>query len=84
VTTVAATFLKAANFVFNEAPTGSINGSNTTFTLANTPTSSTISLYQNGIRLKPGAGNDYTVSGATITMITAPMTGDYLSADYMK
>lgn len=76
--------LATSNFVTEETPSGSINGSNTAFTLANTPTAGTLKLYLNGLRLKSGAGNDYTLSTATITMTTAPVSGDVLLADYMK
>lgn len=76
--------LQSANFVDAETPSGSINGSNTAFTLANTPTSGTLKLYLNGIRLVVGAGNDYTLTGAAITMTTAPVTGDSLVAEYRK
>ena len=76
--------LSTSNFVTEETPSGSINGSNTAFTLANTPTAGTLKLYLNGLRLKSGAGNDYTLSTATITMTTAPVSGDVLLADYMK
>jgi hypothetical protein len=38
-------------------------------------------LYKNGIRLKAG-GADYTLSGNTITFVTAPATGAVLLADY--
>jgi hypothetical protein len=76
--------LSPTNFVIEETPSGSINGSNTTFTLANTPTSGTVKLYLNGVRQKSGAGNDYTISTNTITMTTAPVSGDVLLADYMK
>lgn len=73
-------------FVANEAPTGSINGSNTSFTLAHTPVSSDsvskINLFLDGVMLVPGSGNDYTISGTTITMITVPQTGDNLVASY--
>ena len=76
--------LSTTNFVTEETPSGSINGSNVTFTLANTPTAGTLKLYLNGVRQKSGAGNDYTISTNTITMTTAPVTGDVLIADYMK
>ena len=82
--TLAATVLKTTNLVFNEVPTGTINGSNTAFTLANIPASGTVTLYLNGVRLQPGAGNDYTLSTNTITMLYAPATGDQLLADYRK
>ena len=76
--------LSPTNFVTEETPSGSINGSNTAFTLANTPTAGTVKLYLNGVRQKSGAGNDYTISTNTITMTTAPVSGDVLIADYMK
>jgi len=76
--------LSPSNFVTEETPSGTINGSNTTFTLANTPTSGTVKLYLNGVRQKSGAGNDYTISTNTITMTTAPVSGDVLLVDYMK
>ena len=76
--------LSPTNFVTEETPSGSINGSNTSFTIANTPTAGTVKLYLNGVRQKSGAGNDYTISTNTITMTTAPVSGDVLIADYMK
>jgi hypothetical protein len=80
----AAGTLSTANFVDRETPTGTVNGSNTTFTLANTPTAGTESVYLNGLLQEPGAGNDYTISGATITYLTAPVTGDKIRVSYRK
>lgn len=73
------------NFVSNEVPSGTINGSNDTFTLATTPDSGSLELYKNGIRQSPGAGNDYTLSTDTITFLSGniPETGDALLADYI-
>lgn len=68
--------------VIGETPGGTVNGSNATFTLANTPVAGSEALHLNGIRLKSGAGNDYTISTLTITMLTVPVTGDVLLADY--
>jgi phage-related tail fiber protein len=82
--TLAATVLKQASIVTNETPSGLVNGANTSYSLANTPVSGTERVYLNGIRLEPGAGNDYTISTATITMLTAPATGDKLRVDYFK
>lgn len=73
-----------ANFVDNEVPSGAINGSNVTYTLANTPVSGSVHLYINGVRAKVGSGNDYTISSATITMEYALATGETLLADYRK
>lgn len=76
--------LSPSNFVTEETPSGTINGSNVTFTLANTPTAGTLKLFLNGVRQKSGAGNDYTITTNTISMTTAPISGDVLIADYMK
>ncbi len=74
------------NFVFNEVPSGTINGTNPTFTLANTPVAGTLSLYANGVRQLVGTGNDYTISGNTITFLSGaiPVTGDQILADYIR
>lgn len=76
--------VSTSNFVFNETPSGTLNGVNTAYTLAYTPTANTLQLFQNGIRLKSGAGNDYTITTNTITMTTAPVSTDVLICDYMK
>lgn len=73
-----------SNFVDRETPSGSINGSNSTFNLANTPVAGSEHLYLNGILQQPGASNDYTISGGTITMNTAPISGDVLLVSYRK
>jgi hypothetical protein len=74
--------LTTSNFVFNEAPSGSINSTNVTYTLANTPTSGTVVLYENG--LQQVSGTDYTISGTTITYLFPPQTGYVLKANYLK
>jgi phage-related tail fiber protein len=74
----------ANNRVTREAPAGVKNGSNTTFTLAFTPTSGTEEVFLNGVLQEPGAGNDYTISGGTITMLTAPASDDKLVVCYFK
>lgn len=70
-------------FSDNETPAGTINGSNRTFTLANTPSpSGSLALFRNGLRMAPGV--DYTLSGSTMTFFVAstPQTGDQLTASY--
>lgn len=68
----------ALNFAFDETPTGALTG--TSFTLAHTPSpSGSLILMKNGLIVSPG-GVDYTISGATITMGTAPGTGNPLIA----
>lgn len=71
--------------ITQETPTGSCNGSNTSFTLAHTPgVSLTLTLYLDGVALLPGSGNDYTISSATITLGSACSTGQQLLAVYSK
>lgn len=62
------------NFADAETPGGTINGSNTAFTLAFAPSpAASLQLFLNGQLLKPG-GVDYTLSGLNITMVTAPVS----------
>lgn len=77
-------YVNNANFIVRETPSGSVNGANTSYTLANTPTAGTEQVYLNGLLQEPGAGNDYTISGGTITYLTAPVTGDRIRVSYMK
>lgn len=81
-----ATFLLVANYVTRESPTGTIDGSNTIFTLAATPVAGTEHVYVNGILQNSGTGNDYTISGATITFLAGaiPQTGDVIRVSYLK
>lgn len=79
-------FVSADLQVVNETPGGTMDGVNTTFTLANTPSSGTVAFYYNGQRLKynSGSGGDFTVSGTNVTLTTAPIVGDTLIVDYRK
>jgi hypothetical protein len=77
-------YQKQANIVTRETPGGTINGTNTAFTLAVAPVAGTEQLFLNGILQEPGAGNDYTISGVNITMLAAPVTGDRLKVNYLK
>jgi hypothetical protein len=69
-------------FADGEVPTGTINGANTSFTLAHTPNpAGSLELIKNGQTLVPG-GADFSLATATITMTTAPATGDILVSYY--
>lgn len=74
--------LTNSNFADKESPSGSINGSNTAFTLTNSPVAGSEHVYLNGLLQLSGGGNDYTISGANITMTTAPLTGETLKVSY--
>jgi uncharacterized protein YoxC len=74
----------AASFNDAELPSGTINGTNLTFTLAATPNpTASLTLFKNGVLLTQGA--DYVLSGATVTFANttvAPQVGDSLTASY--
>lgn len=71
----------AANFADDETPSGLVNTSNVTFTLAHTPNpSASLLFFINGIQQI--VGTDFTLSTATITMSSAPSTGAILRAFY--
>ena len=79
-----ATPVGAGTQVFNEVPTGDLDGVDATYTLANTPTAATLVVYKNGMRQNVGAGLDYTIATNVITFEAGnlPQTGDVVLADY--
>jgi hypothetical protein len=73
----------SGTFVDAEFPSGTINGTNTIFTLANVPAPSTsLALFRNGLLLDQG--NDYTLASNTITFLAGavPQPTDVLLASY--
>ena len=73
-----------SDYVVQETVTGTLNGSNKTFTLDDTPRSGTVTLILNGVIQAEGASKDYTISSQTITMNFAPESDDTLVASYIK
>ena len=70
-------------FVDSEVPAGALNGTNTSFTLANAPSPATsFSLYRNGLLQSPGV--DYTLNGMALTFLSpsTPLPGDIIQASY--
>jgi hypothetical protein len=66
-----------------EIPSGTINGSNTVFTLAQTPLEGeSVDVYLDGLKQIPTT--DYSISGTTITFVTAPVAGQNLRVDYIR
>ena len=62
---------------------GTPDGTKTAFTLANSPNpASSLGVFKNGQLLQSGAGNDYTLSGAVVTFLAAPLVTDNLQASY--
>ena len=75
--------LPGVGFVDGETPTGAVNGVNTVFTLAQTPSPTTsLAVYRNGLRVK--SGTNYTATGNSITFVagSVPQTGDILQCSY--
>ena len=69
------------NFADDETPSGLINSSNVTFTLAHSPSpAASLELFLNG--LVQNRGVDYTLSTNTITFTSAPVTGSTLLGWY--
>lgn len=67
----------------DETPSGTINGTNTVFTLAQTPLeNAAVDVYLDGLKQIPTT--DYSVSGSTITFVTAPVVGQTLRVDYIR
>lgn len=75
-------FLQTAKVVTGETLTGTVDGSNVTFSIANSPLSGSVKIYLDGQRLALTA--DYTISSTTITFVEAPVVGSVLLADYIK
>jgi hypothetical protein len=77
-------YMAPSSFVTRETPTGAVNGVNASFVLSFPPLPNTESVFLNGLLQEPGAGNDYTISSNTITMLNIPATGDRLRVNYQK
>lgn len=66
-----------------ETPSGTVNSSNVTFTIANTPVSTaSLKVYLDGLLQRQTS--DYSLSGTTITFVTAPATGQSVYATYSR
>jgi hypothetical protein len=76
--------VKLTKLIVRETPSGTINGSNTAFTIINTPVLGSECVFLNGILQDAGAGNDYTISGSAITMLAAPLSGDKIRVNYVS
>lgn len=81
--TLGTDYLAPSSVVTRETMTGLVNGSNTVYTLANTPISGTECVYLNGL-LQEAGGQDYSISSTTVTFVTAPVSGDRIRVNYIK
>jgi hypothetical protein len=70
-------------FIDKETPSGTINSSNVTFTLAKAPNpTASLNLFLDGQLMTET--EDFTISGVTITFLSAPLTNSVLRANYRK
>lgn len=60
------------------------NNGDGTYTIPDTPVAGSVHVYKNGISQLPGAGNDYTLSGSTVTSLLTYDPNDVYTADYFK
>jgi hypothetical protein len=67
--------------VFNETPSGTQDGTNETFTLANNFQAVSTRVSRNGLREQLNVG--YTEASPTIVFTTAPLPSDVLTVDYL-
>ena len=84
VTINPATVVRVADIIKSETPVGLINGVNDTYVLANVPKAGTVDVFVNGMLQDAGVGNDYTISGDTITMLYILNTPDKIRVSYFK
>ena len=75
--------LEQSRYIIRETPSGATNGVNTTFVLANTPIVGKEQVYKNGVLQESGVGNDYTITGNTITMLVIPSTNSKIRVNYI-
>lgn len=73
--------LNTSDFVNGETPSGTVDGVNKDFTLANTPVAGTLKIY---LGTRQQEGSDYTLSGTVISFTYAPPQGSTILCDYEK
>ncbi len=73
--------------VYNEVPSGAIDGSNSTFTLLFAPYNTSIQTFKNGLYMAVsgiGANSiDFVLSGNTMTFIVPPASGSTIISNYV-
>lgn len=71
-----------SSFVTREVPTGSVNGTNADFTVANsTIVTGSEEVFLNGL-IQNDSGNDYSIASDVITFTSAPVNGDVILVNY--
>jgi hypothetical protein len=75
----------STSFIYNETPTGTIDGSNTAFDTSTNFVAGSILVYLDGQLQKPGGSYDYVETDSnTITFNTAPVLGSVLLVSYQS
>jgi hypothetical protein len=70
-------------FWITEVPSGTVNGSNVTFTLSQTPIENdAVLVFLDGLKQKQTT--DYSISGTTITFVTAPAIAQIVEVEYVQ
>lgn len=75
--------LVEADILF-ENESANCDGVTVIFALAQTPVINSVQVFLNGLLQEEGSGNDYTLSGTSVTFATAPLTGDLLLIHYIQ
>lgn len=69
-------------FATRQTPSGTVNGTNTSFTLAqSTNVAGSEEVFLNGL-LQNASGNDYSISTNVVTFTSAPVSGDVILVNY--
>jgi hypothetical protein len=78
--------LLADSVVFNEVPGGAVDGSNNTFTLADVPEDGTLMVFVNGLLMREGSSDDFSLAGKTITFHAGavPGAGEWIRVMYRR
>lgn len=73
----------SSSLTTDETPTGTVNGSNTSFTTAKPYVANTLQVYINGVKQKRGTHfSEVTPTSGTFTISDAPLTGDDVMVEY--
>lgn len=83
VSAAAGLSVNQAKWITRITPTGTVNGSNTTFTLPSTPVTGTEHVFLNGLCQDAGASEDYVLTGTSLVFNTAPETGAKIRVSYI-
>lgn len=74
-------YVEKNRFIFNETPTGTINGTNKDFDLANPPLTGKLMVFLNGVL--QAYTSDYTLLTSIIRFVSAPVPDDVITATYL-